>query len=403
MKIDQLKELGETTTKEQLYDIINLPEEQINVFLEAQKSIQTIDTELTLEERNQFTEVFYKLKSHGYVNIDTRVMKIIKNENAYTLKRVYKILNLLEQCFDNTCPDYFDNDFIDNLIRCTIESKKDLSYLFKVYDSALDTEDMEDVVINLLSNKEFVLKYQNRLRVIMNHFLPILAKKEREADKNTTYPNVANFVSLLTSEELMESRTSEEIMMLIKFYICTYNYQNSECIARLMLSNGMINNRSNDEELYLLNHYNEYVLNSDNPNDTLKRVIEDEKMLTKVSFNFQVYLINILEEMLKSQEDDNELFSSLNKVLDQEVKEELDYELEIKKVLKDYSDYGITVKEIIDASDDFHESLRTIIEEAEREGINDVKGYTKLIITPDNSSDSEKYMIILKREINKLI
>lgn len=402
MKIDQLKELSEDISKEQLYDIIDLPEAQINAFLEKRKNIRKFDTELTLEEQNQFNDVFNKLKSHGYADIDTRVMELIKNQDAYTLIRVYKILQLLEQYFDDTNPTYFNNDFIDNLICCTIESKNDFSYLFKVYASAVDIEDMESVVINLLSNKDFVLKYQNRLLVIMNYFLPILVRKEREACENTTYPNVANFVSILTREELMESRTNEEIMMLMKFYLCTYNYQNSGNIARLMLSKGMINNRSNDEELYLLNHYNEYLLNRENENDMLGRVIEDEKILTKVSFNFQTYLIKVFEEIPKSQENNNGLTSALNKLLDQE-EENLDYELEIKKILKDYSDYGQTVKEIIDASDDFRKSLKEIIKEAQREGLDDVNGYSKLIIAPDNHTDSQKYMIILKRALNERI
>lgn len=389
MKIDQLKELNDSITKKQLRQLVNENENNINEFIRLQKYFKEGKINITKKYHNRFTEFMYKISTNGYAHTVNLVIDKLQNKDCDTLDNISPIIARIAADIDKGI--VYANEFIDNLIDCTIENKESYLSLFDIYNEALGEEILKEKIIEILSNKKFVTNRMGRVRSFIRILTTAVAFDIEAIAKGTLSNNIALLIKVILSDELLDTRSIEEHEYIARFFKVYVKKQHSHDMFELSTSSQIVSNRNFDEQLYLLNLYNELVISNEDAHKILKSLFLNKKIYTKLSFNFQMYLIEIVRKIHES----NEFIDALDTLLNSK---NLELEFEVKELIKKYTDCAKSVEEIINDSFDCAEAIKTIASEAQRENITEFNSDTKLVLVPYHHVSA--YVDNLKKYLN---
>lgn len=375
MKIEQLKELNDSTTKKQLQQLVKEDKCNIDEFIRIQKFFEDVQIPFKKEYRNGYIDLMYKLSINGYVHTVNLIMDKLENEiNGETFENIHSIVERIASDFDKGIT--YTNEFIDNLIDCTIANGQRYLSLFDLYKEAyLKEENLTKKIIKILSNKKFVTKRIGSARDFIS-ILKSVDDLEEQATKDILSGYVDYLVQLITSEELLDKRLPEEHEYITQFfYIHALNTRQIFNLLKLSTSSKVIENRGFSEQLYLLDLYKGFINSYKEIPTTLNRLFVDDKIYLQLSFSFQIYLIKIVDRM----EESNQFIELLDKLL---IREAGNLEFEIKELIKEYTNYATTVEQIINESCDGESAIHVIASEAERENIKEFDSNTRLVLVP---------------------
>lgn len=406
MKIEQLEELKDLTTKGQLQRLVREDENNIDEFIHIQKffeeeinsSKEIARIPLTKQSSNNFIELMYKLSTNGYpYTVNSIISKlrdhnqeILKNQGGESLEQSQGILNNIYQIVKKIADDIekgitYDNKFIDNLISCTIEDGKSYLSLFDLYNNAENEPMVTDMIRSLISDKKFTIKRRGNI-----YDLIIKLKKIVHQENQTQSNNIPNYIedlfTIIKSNELLEERTSKEHLYIASFFLYAFNENYSNQLSYLSTSSKVIKNRSFDEQLYLLSLYHDLIKENESDIEALNCLFFNDQIYTKLSFDFQIYLIDIVNNMQESTfafELQNHL--AITNIFGGDI------EYKLKQLIKDYTDYAESIEDIIKKSDDGAEAIKVISSEAKKENITEFDANTKLVLVPRYVTDNCVY------------
>lgn len=384
MKIEQLKKLSETITRQQLRELVSESNDDIDEYLRIQEFFnRPIYAQLNISTQN-IIGVMFRLYVSGYPETVEFIMNKLRIGVTCDKSFYDRVFNLMYRLIgDLNKGIVYDKDFLEVLITCIVDKGFDqFSKILDAYTDASKEGILEPYIIRMVSNKNFILNRYDDIPAFIAQLHRMVSLDESDPNLHS---NIKMIQNMILSDDLLTKRTRKEHENLIDFFALCFDANKSEQnnkLFNLITSGFVVSNTEYDEQLYLLNEFKDQVLLKDKHKKTLERLFLDPKVYNHLTFDFQVYLINILDHIKE-----NMFFIKINKLLDQE-NERL--ALEIKELIKTYTIYARTVSEIINSSTDAKSAIDIIATEAKLENITELDDKTKLVLIPHDLPNIKK-------------
>lgn len=374
MKIDQMSQLNNNISQEQLNVLINASESDVDEYLRIQKFFNGLKLKIDVskEMQTKFMENLYKLSTNQYIHT---VNEIMDSLSEYTVEEDYRVLYTIAERIANDIDKgiIYTNKFIDNIIRSSIVEENSVLELFDIYNEAKKDENLKDKIFELISNDEFITNRPENINAFVKKLKYIFALENKNTNRPTfKYTDI--LFQIITSNDLLWSRTAEEHLNLINFFIYSFNEETSYKMLELFTGLAIAHNRTYDEQLYILDLYNNLVLHNENTSSLYARLFTDKALYMDFPFDLQIYLIEIFDKITEPA-----FFEELETIINLD---EDDIVVSIKEIIKKYTDYALTVKQIINTSSNGEQAVNLITSEARDENIEEINSETKLVLVP---------------------